>query len=202
VPADDFTDPAVTTISSHMDCVIVLSRAQAAEGLLSRDRPAGLVLDAARPAGGGRDALQTAEAVRQALIAVPRTDRHHLAARGRGTRRRRPADRQARPAAAAFPDPALHGDRGLYRPGAPASRSRTRSLAAGDSGRRDRRLVGKLALHGRHAGGCAETTEAGGGDMRLRIVTPLSVVVDERSIPCAPRMPAAVSASCPATPRF
>ena len=32
VPADDFTDPAVTTISSHMDCVIVLSRTLAAEG--------------------------------------------------------------------------------------------------------------------------------------------------------------------------
>jgi F-type H+-transporting ATPase subunit beta len=33
VPADDFTDPAVTTISSHLDSNIVLSRAQAAEGM-------------------------------------------------------------------------------------------------------------------------------------------------------------------------
>ena len=32
VPADDFTDPAVTAISSHMDSVIVLSRTLAAEG--------------------------------------------------------------------------------------------------------------------------------------------------------------------------
>ena len=32
VPADDFTDPAVTTISGHMDCVIVLSRALAGQG--------------------------------------------------------------------------------------------------------------------------------------------------------------------------
>lgn len=32
VPADDFTDPAVTAISSHMDSTIVLSRALAAEG--------------------------------------------------------------------------------------------------------------------------------------------------------------------------
>jgi len=31
VPADDFTDPAVTTISGHMDCVIVLSRTLAAQ---------------------------------------------------------------------------------------------------------------------------------------------------------------------------
>jgi len=32
VPADDFTDPAVTAISSHIDSVIMLSRALAAEG--------------------------------------------------------------------------------------------------------------------------------------------------------------------------
>jgi len=32
VPADDFTDPAVTAISSHLDSVIVLSRTMAAEG--------------------------------------------------------------------------------------------------------------------------------------------------------------------------
>lgn len=32
VPADDFTDPAVTTISAHMDSIIMLSRAAAAEG--------------------------------------------------------------------------------------------------------------------------------------------------------------------------
>jgi F-type H+/Na+-transporting ATPase subunit beta len=32
VPADDFTDPAVTTISSHTDSIIVLSRTLAAEG--------------------------------------------------------------------------------------------------------------------------------------------------------------------------
>ncbi|HXI87138.1 MAG TPA: F0F1 ATP synthase subunit beta, partial [Parvularculaceae bacterium] len=33
VPADDFTDPAVTAIASHLDSVIVLSRAMAAEGM-------------------------------------------------------------------------------------------------------------------------------------------------------------------------
>jgi F-type H+-transporting ATPase subunit beta len=33
VPADDFTDPAVTTISSHLESNIVLSRAMAAEGM-------------------------------------------------------------------------------------------------------------------------------------------------------------------------
>src|SRR5581483_8442754 len=32
VPADDFTDPAVTAIAAHLDSVVVLSRALAAEG--------------------------------------------------------------------------------------------------------------------------------------------------------------------------
>ncbi|MFZ7089921.1 F0F1 ATP synthase subunit beta [Primorskyibacter sp. 2E233] len=67
VPADDFTDPAVTTISSHMDCVIVLSRAQASEGFYPAIDPLGsssMLLD---PLVVGEAHYQTAEAVRQAL---------------------------------------------------------------------------------------------------------------------------------------
>jgi F-type H+/Na+-transporting ATPase subunit beta len=33
VPADDFTDPAVTTIAAHVDSMVVLSRAMSAEGM-------------------------------------------------------------------------------------------------------------------------------------------------------------------------
>ncbi|MEW5420549.1 F0F1 ATP synthase subunit beta [Amorphus sp. 3PC139-8] len=33
VPADDFTDPAVTTIATHVDSMVVLSRSMAAEGM-------------------------------------------------------------------------------------------------------------------------------------------------------------------------
>jgi len=33
VPADDFTDPAVTTIASHIDSMVVLSRTMAADGM-------------------------------------------------------------------------------------------------------------------------------------------------------------------------
>jgi F-type H+-transporting ATPase subunit beta len=33
VPADDFTDPAVTAISAHVDSMVVLSRDLAAEGI-------------------------------------------------------------------------------------------------------------------------------------------------------------------------
>lgn len=67
VPADDFTDPAVTTISSHMDCVIVLSRAQAAEGFYPAIDPlasSSMLLD---PVVVGKEHYEIAEAVRQAL---------------------------------------------------------------------------------------------------------------------------------------
>jgi F-type H+-transporting ATPase subunit beta len=67
VPADDFTDPAVTTISGHMDCVIMLSRAQASEGFYPAIDPLGsssMLLD---PLVVGDAHYQTAEAVRQAL---------------------------------------------------------------------------------------------------------------------------------------
>ncbi|MDT8326764.1 MAG: F0F1 ATP synthase subunit beta [Roseovarius sp.] len=67
VPADDFTDPAVTTISSHMDCVIVLSRAQAAEGFYPAIDPlasSSMLLD---PLVVGEAHYKTAEAVRQTL---------------------------------------------------------------------------------------------------------------------------------------
>src|SRR3974390_1193099 len=41
VPADDFSDPAVTAISSHLDSVVVLSRAMAAEGMYPAIDPLG-----------------------------------------------------------------------------------------------------------------------------------------------------------------
>jgi F-type H+-transporting ATPase subunit beta len=67
VPADDFTDPAVTTISGHMDCVIMLSRSQAAEGFYPAIDPlasSSILLD---PLVVGEEHYQIAEAVRQAL---------------------------------------------------------------------------------------------------------------------------------------
>ncbi len=67
VPADDFTDPAVTTISSHMDCVVVLSRAQAAEGFYPAIDPlasSSMLLD---PLVVGEVHYRVAEDVRQAL---------------------------------------------------------------------------------------------------------------------------------------
>ena len=62
VPADDFTDPAVTAISSHLDSVIVLSRAMAAEGMYPASRSARLLVDSARSACGRCRALRAGSA--------------------------------------------------------------------------------------------------------------------------------------------
>jgi len=67
VPADDFTDPAVTAISSHLDSMIVLSRSTAAEGMYPAVDPlssSSILLDATVV---GEDHYRTAEEVREAI---------------------------------------------------------------------------------------------------------------------------------------
>ncbi len=67
VPADDFTDPAVTAISGHLDSIIMLSREMAAEGMYPAIDPlasASVLLDAAVV---GAEHERTAAAVRAAL---------------------------------------------------------------------------------------------------------------------------------------
>lgn len=67
VPADDFTDPAVTAISSHMDSIIVLSRTMAAEGFYPAIDPlasSSVLLD---PLVVGEEHYELAERAREAL---------------------------------------------------------------------------------------------------------------------------------------
>jgi F-type H+/Na+-transporting ATPase subunit beta len=67
VPADDFTDPAVTAISSHLDSVIVLSRSMAAEGMYPAVDPlnsSSILLD---PTIVGKEHYDIAEEVREAI---------------------------------------------------------------------------------------------------------------------------------------
>jgi F-type H+-transporting ATPase subunit beta len=67
VPADDFTDPAVTALSSHLDSQIVLSRAMAAEGMYPAVDPlasSSVLLD---PQVVGEAHYQIAERVRQTI---------------------------------------------------------------------------------------------------------------------------------------
>ncbi|MBV8187113.1 MAG: F0F1 ATP synthase subunit beta [Alphaproteobacteria bacterium] len=67
VPADDFTDPAVTAISSHLDSMIVLSRSMAAEGMypaIDPLRSSSILLD---PVVVGEAHYRIAEEVREAI---------------------------------------------------------------------------------------------------------------------------------------
>jgi F-type H+-transporting ATPase subunit beta len=67
VPADDFTDPAVTAISSHMDSIIMLSRNLAAQGFYPSIDPlasSSVLLD---PLVVGDAHYRVAERVREAL---------------------------------------------------------------------------------------------------------------------------------------
>lgn len=67
VPADDFTDPAVTAISSHLDGMIVLSRKMAAEGMYPAVDPlssSSILLD---PTVVGEEHYRIAEEVREAI---------------------------------------------------------------------------------------------------------------------------------------
>ena len=67
VPADDFTDPAVTTIAAHVDSMVVLSRAMAAEGMYPAIDPiasSSILLD---PLVVGEDHAKVAIEVRRAI---------------------------------------------------------------------------------------------------------------------------------------
>jgi F-type H+/Na+-transporting ATPase subunit beta len=67
VPADDFTDPAVTAISGHLDSMIVLSRSMAAAGMYPAVDPllsSSVLLD---PLVVGDDHYRVAEQVRETI---------------------------------------------------------------------------------------------------------------------------------------
>ena len=67
VPADDFTDPAVTAISSHLDSVVVLSRAMAAEGMYPAIDPLGSSSVMLDPMIVGEEHYHLAEQVREVI---------------------------------------------------------------------------------------------------------------------------------------
>lgn len=67
VPADDFTDPAVTAISTHLDSNVLLSRSMAAEGMYPAVDPLGsssILLD---PLVVGEDHYRLAQSVRETM---------------------------------------------------------------------------------------------------------------------------------------
>ncbi|HYD71405.1 MAG TPA: F0F1 ATP synthase subunit beta [Azospirillum sp.] len=67
VPADDFTDPAVAELFSHLDSSIVLSRAMAAEGLYPAIDPLASTSNLLDPLVVGEDHYRLAEEVRRTI---------------------------------------------------------------------------------------------------------------------------------------
>jgi F-type H+-transporting ATPase subunit beta len=67
VPADDFTDPAVTAISSHLDSMIVLSRSMAAEAMYPAVDPLSSTSILLDPSVVGEAHYRTAEQVRETI---------------------------------------------------------------------------------------------------------------------------------------
>jgi F-type H+-transporting ATPase subunit beta len=67
VPADDFTDPAVTAISSHMDSMIMLSRSLAADGFYPAIDPLASSSSLLDPLVVGVEHYMLAEQAREAL---------------------------------------------------------------------------------------------------------------------------------------
>ena len=67
VPADDFTDPAVTAISAHMDGIIMLSRKLAADGFYPAIDPLASTSSLLDPLVVGEEHYRLAERAREAL---------------------------------------------------------------------------------------------------------------------------------------
>lgn len=67
VPADDFTDPAVTAISAHLDSSVLLSRAMAAEGMYPAVDPLGSSSILLSPEVVGEEHYRLAQKVRETI---------------------------------------------------------------------------------------------------------------------------------------
>ena len=187
VPADDFTDPAVTAISSHMDSIIMLSRTLAAEGFYPAIDPlasSSVLLD---PLVVGEEHYRIAERAREALARfkdlqdiIALLGVEELGANDRLIVKR------ARRLQRFLSQPFTVTEAFTGTPGRSVRSRRHARRLPRHPRRRGRRLGGKVALHDRNSGRGAPKgghgRQEGAIAMRLRIITPLSVVVDEDGV--------------------
>ena len=188
VPADDFTDPAVTAISSHLDSVIVLSRSMAAEGMYPAVDPltsSSILLD---PTMVGDEHYRIAEQVRETIAHYKELQDiiSLLGIEELSVRDRRIVDAGA--AAATLPHPAVCSHGSLYRQARPVGAAGRDAQGVPDDPRRGKRQVGgKFALYGRHHRGGAKQGKCRkprgyAAVMRLLITTPMAVVIDDPDV--------------------
>ena len=170
-----------------MDSIIVLSRDLAAQGFYPAIDPLGSSSVLMDPLVVGEDHYALAERAREALARfkdlqdiISLLGVEELGCRG-------PADRQSCPAAPAFSQPAVHRDGSIYgREGQERETCRYRGRLPCNLGWRGRYMGRKFAVYGGHdrgrPGQGTGRRESGESGMRLRIVTPLAVIVDEPDI--------------------
>ena len=179
---------------AHVDSMVVLSRAHGGRGHVSGGRSDRLVVDPARSAAWSARSTSRSRPRRARAIEHYRELQDVIALLGMeelGAEDRQ--DRRARAPAAALPDPALRGDRGLHRRRRAArSRSPTRSPAARRSSpakcddwrESSLYMVGDARRGAREGGRCprGRANRRGGGRMsgglRLTIATPAALLVD------------------------
>ncbi len=189
VPADDFTDPAVTAIAAHVDFDRGAVAGHGGGGAVSGGGSGGVVLGPARPGGGGRAACALRGRGAPGAGAEPRASGRDRVAGGGGAGGGGPPPGRARAPSAAVPDPALRRDRGLHGDARPVRVRRGDGAGLrGDPRGRVRRVAGELALHGGGAGrGAGEggrrpgAGRGGGGvtgRLHLVVTTPAGILVD------------------------
>ncbi len=181
VPADDFTDPAVAEIFSHLDSSIVLSRDMASEGMYPAVDPLASTSSLLDPRLVGEAHYRIAQEVRK-TIAHYRELQEIIALLGieELSAADRTAVRRARHLMRFLTQPFMVTVAFTGKPG------RTVELAATLAGCRailDGEADGwaeELALHGRRSGRGARQGGAGQGGrvMKLTVTTPLAIVVE------------------------
>ena len=203
VPADDFTDPAVTAISSHTDSIIMLSRTLAAQAFYPAIDPLASSSVLLRSSGGRRRTLPPRRTMPRSARPFQGSAGHHRAAWRGGARRERPSDRQTGPRLQRFLSQpftvteAFTGTAGRSVPRADTLAG-CRAILDGET---DDWAESSLYMIGTLDEARQKEAAAAGRDrsvMRLRIVTPLSVVIDEDGVLAlaAPRTPPAASGYC------
>ena len=188
MPADDFTDPAVTAISSHLDSMIVLSRSMAAEGMYPAVDPlssSSILLD---PTIVGEEHYRIAEEVREAIAHYKELqDIISLLGIEELSAQDRLIVARARRLQRFLTQPFAVTEAFTGKPGRSVPLVETLKGCRHNPRRHLRPVGGEFALHGRHdrrgaRQGSSPANRESKVVMRLLITTPTAVVIDEQDV--------------------
>ena len=151
VPADDYTDPGIVTTFGHLDAVVALERALAAQGLYPAVDPLTSFSRILEPAVVGSGTLRCGARRAAGAPALRGLAGHHRNSGYRGTLRRRPPDCGEGAQDSALPHAAVLRGGSVHRRAGPLrADTRDRARLPRDTRRAARRIAGTGFLHGRH----------------------------------------------------